>query len=81
MNKGKKQLIIKNYKKIQNYASKSVGIVKLQSEIKVLFLNIPSFELAWIFFSIIFSIFLLLKLVEGKKNRHLSTLTNMLLIT
>ncbi|MBS4164849.1 hypothetical protein PRO82_002184 [Candidatus Protochlamydia amoebophila] len=44
--KKKKQLIIKNYKKIQNDTSKSVGKIKLQDEIKDLFLKIPSFEFA-----------------------------------
>lgn len=60
-----KALILKDYKKIQNYAGRPFWI-KIMDGLKKLFLEIPPFELAWLSFAIIISILLLLK-VEGAK--------------
>jgi hypothetical protein len=60
-----KEWIIDDYKKIQKYLSRSIQ-TKLQDGIKTLFFNIPPFELAWLFFSVVVSILILLK-KEGSK--------------
>lgn len=63
--KDKQEMILHDYKKIQNYAQRSI-FSKIVDGVNVLFLEIPAFEVAWIFFSIVITI-LLLKKVEGAR--------------
>jgi hypothetical protein len=60
-----KATLLSDYKKLQDHAQRPV-YVKILDGFKVLFLDIPAFEMAWIFFSIVIAILLLLK-VEGSK--------------
>lgn len=60
-----KQLILDDYQDLQKHAQRSSWI-KIADGIRVLFVGIPSFELAWLFFSALISILILLK-VEGAK--------------
>lgn len=61
-----KNLILKDYQQIQEYAQRST-FQKIIDGLQVLFLKIPPFEQAWIFFSITIAILVLLK-KEGAKS-------------
>lgn len=60
-----KQQILKDYKSLQEHAQRSAWI-KIGDGLRLLLIGIPSFELAWLFFSALISILVLLK-VEGSK--------------
>lgn len=57
--------LLNDYQQLQNFAQRPV-YVKIWDGLKVLFLGIPAFEVAWIFFSVVIAILLLLK-VDGSK--------------
>lgn len=61
-----KQIIINDHRNLHDYAKRSF-LSKINDGFKVLFLEIPAFEVAWIFFSIVIAI-LLLKKVEGARH-------------
>lgn len=61
-----KNVLIKDYQQIQDYAKRPT-FQKILDGLRTLFLEIPSFEQAWIFFSITIAILILLK-VEGAKS-------------
>lgn len=58
--------LIKDYQHIQDYAKRST-FQKILDGLRTLFIEIPPFEQAWIFFSITIAILILLK-VEGAKS-------------
>lgn len=61
-----KNVLIKDYQHIQEYAKRST-FQKILDGLRMLILEIPPFEQAWIFFSITIAILILLK-VEGAKS-------------
>lgn len=62
----KQHLLIKDYQEIQTYAMRPPS-QKVQEGVQILIKNIPPFEQAWIFFSIIIGILILLKKKEAKQ--------------
>lgn len=60
-----RQLVINDYQSLQNYAKRPIT-QKMGDGLRILLLRVPAFEQAWIFFSILIAILILLKR-EGAK--------------
>lgn len=60
-----KSSILKHYDEMKHYAGRDLWI-KVVDGLRALLIELPAFKLAWIFFSIVISVLLLLK-VEGSK--------------
>jgi len=54
-----KKVITQGYQNLQNYAQRPAS-VKIADGLKILFFHIPPFQLAWLFFSLILGVMLLL---------------------
>jgi len=61
-----KNFILNDYQHLQNYAQRPV-YTKILDGIKFFILGIPAFEIAWLFFSIVIAILLLLKVTGAKE--------------